>query len=97
MSSYQIVCVVTKYPHRHIEAVGTGVGDRADKSWSVEEVRHAIASGDTFHTTSRSTGRHASVLIDNCNIDRCTVKTIRSTPDAIADNNLDHLRTCNFQ
>ena len=97
MADYWIVCVLTEHPHRHLVTVGTGkLEHRATAAWSVSEVRDAIAKGDSFHTISPSTGKRANVLADDCRIDGCTVKTLRSTADAVKDNNLDNLRKCNF-
>jgi hypothetical protein len=59
------------------------------------DVRNAIdVTGDTFYTTSPSTGDRAEAYSDNCNIGGCIVETIRSTADEDADNNLDNLREC---
>ncbi len=95
MADYRIVCINTEHPHRHITRAGTGNPARADEVWTVAQVRSKIAQGDTFHTISPSTGRRAEVRSGDCNVDGCTVKTIRSAADAIADNNLDNLRACN--
>jgi len=97
MVDYRIVCVLTEHPHRHITTAGTGeLEHRATTSWTVSEVRSAISSGDTFHTIGTSSGKRAEVRADDCRIDGCTIKTIRSAADAVKDNNLDNLRTCNF-
>ncbi len=98
MSAYQIVCVETEHPHRHITHVGTGA-DRAvaDTRWTVTEVRRALANGDRFYTVSPSTGKTADVRADDCRYSGCTVKTIRSAADAVTDNNLDNLRVCSWK
>jgi hypothetical protein len=96
MADYRIVCVNTEHPHRHITNAGTGTNPaRADKVWTVTQVRSALDRGDTFHTISPSTGARAEVHADDCKIGGCIVKTIRSAADAIEDNNLDNLRQCN--
>jgi hypothetical protein len=96
MASYRIVCVNTAHPHRHITNVGTGPEPaRASQIWAVTQVRSMMDKGDTFHTISPFTGRRAEVRADNCNIDGCVVRTIRSHSDAVKDNNLDSLRKCN--
>jgi hypothetical protein len=61
---------------------------------SVDSVRRNIDAGDVFETYSPSTGEIAKVKKDTCGKDGCQTSTIRSTPDAVADNNLDNLPTC---
>jgi ADP-ribosylglycohydrolase len=96
MAEYLIACVNTEHPHRHITKAGTGDSlALASQMWTVAEVRTALKDGDTFYTFSVSKGRRASVYADDCKIDGCDVKTIRSTADGIADDNLDNLRQCN--
>jgi hypothetical protein len=98
MAAYQIVCVETEHPHRHITRVGTGTDpDSANKQWTVSEVRAALLDGDRFHTVSPSTGKTADVRADDCRINGCTVETIRSRADAVSDNNLDNLRVCRWK
>jgi hypothetical protein len=97
VATYRIVCVNTEHPHRHITQVGTGSDpDQAANRWTVSQVRAALANGDRFYTVSPSTGKTADVRADDCRINGCTIKTIRSTPDAVTDNNLDNLRICNW-
>jgi hypothetical protein len=98
MASHRIVCVNTEHPHRHITHVGTG-GDpnQADSRWTVADVRQALFNGDRFYTVSPSTGLTADVRPDDCRINGCTVKTIRSHTDAVTDNNLDYLRICQWR
>lgn len=94
--SYRIVCTIQKTPthHNHIMGVGTGTDpSRADRQWTVTQVRAAIDQGTGFHTVSPSTGKTANVRKFDCD---CGIKTIKSAPDAVLDNNLDNLRTCNF-
>jgi hypothetical protein len=97
MATYRIVCVNTLHPHRHITHVGTGNDAGANEQWTVEQVRAALRNGHRFYTVSPSTGLTADVRADDCRINGCTVKTIRSTADAVTDNNLDNLRICNWQ
>jgi Protein of unknown function (DUF3892) len=94
---YQIVCVNTEHPHRHIIRVGTGHGSGlAERLWSVEEVRRALDENNAFFTVSPSTNRIAYVHVDDCPEPGCTVQTIQTYPDAVPDNNLDNLRECNW-
>jgi hypothetical protein len=96
-SPYRIVCVDTEHPHSHITHVGTGDDPaRASKRWTVAEVRTALRNGDVFYTYSPSTGKTALVRADDCRINGCTIKTIRSAADAVADNNLDNFRGCRW-
>ena len=96
MSDYRIVCTTrsgfpTALGHRHIVSVGTGVDpNKTDASWTVPQVRSAMARGDRFYTVSPSTAKVANVEAYDC----CNLQTLRSTPDAVADNNLDRLRLC---
>lgn len=92
---YRIVCTIQDQPtyHNHILGVETGDFPRwPTLRWSVEEVRQYILSGQRFYTVSPSTGAVAYVERFDC---ACGVKTIRSRPDAVYDNNLDNLPTCN--
>ena len=92
---HRIVCVNTEHPHRHITQVGTGHNEWAwTRVWTVGEVRQALALGDRFYTVSPSTGKAAWVRADDCRVGGCLVRTIRSAPDAIADNNLDNMAGC---
>jgi hypothetical protein len=97
MASYRIVCVDTERPHRHIEQVGTAdYLEQPVRLWTVTDVRAALVRGDTFHTESLSTGTRAEVHEDMCAADRCAAWTLRSAPDAMADNNLDNMSPCTF-
>jgi hypothetical protein len=100
MASYRIVCTVQvpvsePTTRAHIVNVGTGTDpDQADRRWSVDEVLRAIDSGDDFYTLGRQTGRRAAVHKYICG--GCHRTFVRSGPDAVTDNNLDSLRTCNW-
>jgi Protein of unknown function (DUF3892) len=97
MADYQILCVNTEHPHRHIVEVGTGpeLGD-VTKTWSVKKVRKAIKKGKhRFYTLSPSTNKRANVGRWSCAKPGCgAVKTIRSEGDVVEDNNLDNLDPC---
>jgi Protein of unknown function (DUF3892) len=95
MAAYRIVCVNKEYTHSHITQVGTGTKpDEYSRIWTVKEVREALESGDRFYTVSASTGKEADVRADNCHVNGCLIKTIRSTADAVTDNNLDNMVGC---
>jgi len=72
--------------------VGSDPGKASDKH-SVDTVRTNLRNGDSYYTVGISSGRTAYVDPYDC---RCGVKTIKSRPDAVTDNNLDHLRLCNW-
>lgn len=102
MASYRIVCVKTEHAHRHIVSVGTGTdAAKPTTTYTVTQVRNMIDNGDMF-TTSDASGKTARVRKDDCGVTekvggvdtKCTVKTIRSTADAVKDNNLDNLPVC---
>ncbi len=101
MADYRIVCTEQKpfyqpTTHAHIVGVGTGLDpDKADRHWTLDEALSAMDRGDGFYTVSPSTGKTARVEKFTCNL--CGRTFIRSTPDAIHDNNLDSLRRCRFQ
>lgn len=97
---YRIVCTVQEPAsappsHQHIVAVGTGDDpNKAENRWSLDEVLAAMKKGDTFYTKGINSGKTAEVEKYECS--RCQRTYIRSTPDAVPDNNLDNLRRCNF-
>ncbi len=98
MAARRIVCVETEHPHRHILAVGIGTeASRATERLTVKEVREAIANGEVFYTVGNVSGDVALVSPDDCRINGCTIKTIRTHPDDARDDNLDELRVCSWK
>jgi hypothetical protein len=99
MARYRIICtnqepVHLPTTHAHIVAVGTGVTpDHYDRKWTLDQVLWAMDQGDTFYTQGKETGRIAGVVKYECS--QCRRIYIRSTPDAVRDNNLDNLLRCN--
>jgi len=96
---YRIVCTEQEPAwlptyHAHIVAVGTGNGN-ANLRWTLDQVLMAMDRGDTFYTQGEQSGRIANVVKYICS--RCHRTYIRSTPDAVYDNNLDNLRVCSWQ
>ena len=95
---YRIICtnqepVGVTHDHAHIVAVGTGTSStHYDRKWSLAEVLQAMDRGDTFYTRGEQSGRIASVERYRCS--RCMTTSIRSSPDAVRDNNLDNLNRC---
>lgn len=95
---YRVVCdnqVPVDQPksHAHIVEVGTGTAAQTySRLWTVEEVIAAISRGDEFYTLSPSTGKEARIVIVACEV--CGRQIIRSSADAVTDNNLDNLPDC---
>ena len=98
MARYRVVCTIQEpvdksHEVAHIVSIGTGNDpDQASNTWKLTDVLNAINAGDSFFTKSPSTGKEASVNKYVCQT--CQRTTIRSSPDAITDNNLDNLRKC---
>ena len=98
MASYRIICtdqVPVTEPNRtaHIVAVGTGTDPgRYNRRWALDEVLSAMDGGDRFYTQGVQSGRVANVEKYTCV--NCRRTFIRSTADAVADNNLDNLPRC---
>lgn len=98
MANNRIVCVERRDAHEHITHVGTGSdASQASNELTVAQVRSALTNGDTFYTVSPSTGRTADVRAYDAHVNGRTIRTIRSSPDAIWDNNLDNMRVCNWK
>jgi len=57
-------------------------------------VLSAIDRGDGFFTIGVQSGRRAEVVAMSC--PQCGHRIIRTAADAVYDNNLDSLRTCNW-
>jgi hypothetical protein len=95
---YRIVCTVQEPAssppsHQHIVSVGTGDNpDVTTRRWTLTDVLTAMDRGDTFYTQGTSSGKVAAVEKYVCS--RCQRTYIRSTADAVQDNNLDNLRRC---
>jgi hypothetical protein len=92
MSAFQITCVSKKLylsSHEHIEWVG--VKDER-QPLSVGDVYRLMDARHRFYTVSPSTGAVALVEPLHC----CHVDTLRSSADAVRDNNLDDLPVCRW-
>ncbi|MDT4921868.1 MAG: hypothetical protein QOI15_2770 [Pseudonocardiales bacterium] len=92
VTDYQVVCVTLLHPaqHRHILGIGT-VNSYTPTRWSVDDVWSAIGRGDRFYTND-SRGRRA--LVERWECRTCGLRTLRTRPDAVTDNNLDQLQQC---
>ena len=98
MARYRIICT-TQQPAQvpndraHIVAVGTGTSaSKYDRYWLLNEVLAAMDRGDTFYTFGEVSQKTASVEKYKC--PWCSQTHIRSSPDAVKDNNLDNLPRC---
>jgi hypothetical protein len=97
MASYRIVCTKKRglsnpAGHTHITEVGTGTAGNFSKSWTTQDVFNAMAKGDTFFTQGKKSGKTAQVQKLQCL--RCTEDTLQSAADAVDDNKLENLPTC---
>jgi len=96
--NYRIVCTEQQpgnlQPSQaHIVAVGIGTeATRATERMTLAEVIAAIDVGHVFYTQGERTGKIARVHKEWCPTRRHYI--IKSAPDAVTDNNLDHLRYC---
>jgi len=87
--------VTTEHPHRHIVSVGVGADSEVPiRTLTLGEVREALRRNVLFYTRSPSTGAEVAVREATCGIPVCNLVTIKSTPDAVTDNNLDELPDC---
>jgi len=98
MATYRIICTTQEPPQlpndrAHIVAVGTGTSaSNYDRYWQLNEVLAAMDRGDAFYTLGETSRKTASVEKYKC--PWCLQTHIRSSPDAVKDNNLDNLPGC---
>jgi hypothetical protein len=78
--------------HSHVIIVGTEKQAGFSKLWTITQVYNAIDQGETFVTYGEKSQKTAAVLKHICPL--CDEKTLRSAPEAAADNNLDNLPIC---
>lgn len=91
MSTYRIVC--TDQPNCHIVSVGVGsASSKATNKFTVAEVWNMLDAGHTFYT-SDDKGNVALVQKLNC---ACGRGSLRSSADAVVENNLDYMRVCRW-
>ena len=102
MTTYkQIVCTdqVPSYnPPCRAKIVSVGIGNDpalATEKVSLAEVVRQIGAGVIFYTFGQTSGKTA--LVEKYWCPSCKEWHIRSTPDAVQDNNLDSLRYCHWQ
>ncbi len=100
MSTYRIVCTEQKpasQPPQHAHIVAVGVGDDTSKAttrFTLAEVIRKIDAGDRFYTKGEQSEKIANV--DKYLCSSCQQYHIRSSADAVSDNNLDKLRYCKW-
>ena len=91
----QIVCMTIEGPHRHVVRVGIGgTADNPEAIITVQDVQNAMDEGAFFYTVSPWTDDVAFVDKGSCAVPACPVETICSDSEAIADNTLHSLATC---
>lgn len=103
MANYRVVCTeqVPAYAHPRdgkIVAVGTNStgASTADGRWTVPQVVGALDVGHAFYTYGERSKKTARVMKYWCTA--CGGEWhIKSTPDAVEENNLDSLRTCSWK
>ena len=101
MTTYRIVCteqLPASNPPQHAHIVAVGVGDNPEKAtvrFTLAEVVQKITYGDTFYTKGPQSGKIATVEKYYCGY--CLQYHIRSSRDAVTDNNLDHMRYCQWR
>lgn len=100
MASYRVVCAEQVPSRAHplngkIVAVGSNDsgGGQATGRWTVPEVVSALDAGHVFYTYGEQSRETARVIKYWCTA--CGGEWhIKSSPDAVPDNNLDSLRLC---
>jgi hypothetical protein len=97
MAQYRIICTNQEPASQpndraHIVAVGTGDESGYNAYWSLNQVLSAMDQGHVFYTYGQTSGKTATVHKYVC--PNCSRTHIRSAPDAVTDNNLDNLPTC---
>jgi len=78
--------------HAHIVEVTGTAPQHYDRLWSVAEVIDRESPGRSLYTLSPSAGEAARVIVVGCSV--CGQQIIRSSADAVTDNNLDSLPDC---
>ncbi|MDP9329455.1 MAG: DUF3892 domain-containing protein [Actinomycetota bacterium] len=99
MASHHIVCgnqYPVDQPTTHAHLVRVGLRGNSSKTYSrilsLAEVLRWMDAGETFYTVSPSSAKIAQVVEVACSV--CKERIIRSAADAVSDNNLDNLSSC---
>jgi hypothetical protein len=82
----------TPHVHAHVVIVGTEKLAGYSKLWTITQVYNAMDQGDTFYTYGEKSQKSAAVHKYNC--PHCDENTLRSAPEAVTDNILNNLPTC---
>lgn len=104
MADLRIVCtnqvpVSQPVSHAHIVAVGVDTdndGYADEKHELVTIVKNIRNHIHRYYTKGLITGMIAFVDVIECPV-HCRELIIKSSPDAVRDNNLDYLRRCNWK
>jgi hypothetical protein len=98
MATYRVICTIQEPAsqppqHAHIVAVGVGAStDHYDQRFTLPQVIQMMTNGDRFFTYGPRSGKTAWVEKYFC--PHCHQYHIKSTADAVEDNNLDSLPYC---
>jgi hypothetical protein len=96
MADHRIICIVRSPPsppHKHGHIVGVGIASGGGRQMlNVSDVYTLMANGERFYTKGQQSGHVASIEKYHCS--QCIVDSLRSTRDAVKDNNLDYLPQC---
>lgn len=98
MSRHHVLCVAHAethghHGHHHIIDIGTGtVAGGITRRWTLPQVLDAIDQREEFYTQGETSGKQATVEAYHCHV--CHGRHIRTKPDEVVDNNLDHLKKC---
>lgn len=103
MANIRIICTDQKpiyqpAEHAHIVAVGVDMNEdgRIDARHELATVVRNIKSrAHNYYTYGLDSGKVAFVEVIDCP-SHCGERVIRSTPDAVRDNNLDSMRYCQW-
>ena len=98
MTTYRIICTLQEpasQPPEHAHIVSVGVEDTPQqytKKFTLAQVIQMMNNGDSFFTLGVQSGKKANVEKYVCS--HCRAYHIKSSPDAVHDNNLDSLPYC---
>jgi hypothetical protein len=98
MAIYRVICTnqepASQPPqHAHIVSVGVGtITEHYNQRFSLPQVIQMMTNGDCFYTQGPRSGKTAWVEKYFC--PHCRQFHIKSAADAVIDNNLDSLPSC---
>ncbi len=95
MGEWRIICVRTEGPHKHIQGVGIGTSATVPNiQYEIDTVLQMMDAGDSFITRSTVTRMADTARRQECGKDGCTTMTLKSGPNAHADQVVETLATC---